>query len=92
MFKNLASLAVILAVAYWYWTGPYQDKHAPKSYQQKLVANGEKMMQCERGLGYQQGAGNQIAGSPETLCAKRFNFYQDLGQWHSYDDVRPDGE
>ncbi|NRB37976.1 MAG: hypothetical protein HRU20_05845 [Pseudomonadales bacterium] len=89
MFKNLISLAIIAAVGYWYWNGPYQDKVNP-SYTQKVEQNEKDLAACERGKSYISGAGGKSDGDPETACAKKLNLYFADGHWHSYDDVRPD--
>jgi len=89
MIRSLITLVIIIAVGYWYWSGPYQQKHHP-SYRQKLDANAEAMRMCLYGKAYAAGSGKNIVGDPEQLCAKKLNFYQENGEWHDYDDVQLD--
>lgn len=89
MLKNIIPLAIIIGVAYWYWSGPYQEKNNP-SYAQKLEVNNDAMSKCLFGKSYASGAGRGSAGDPGQQCAKKLNLYEEGGQWHSYDDIRPD--
>ena len=87
--KNLLSLAMLAAIGYWYWSGPFQDQKQP-SFEQKMELYDKHMASCLRGSAYASGAGHNIKGSPEKRCAKKYNLYLDQGKWYSYDDVRPD--
>ncbi|MCB1846212.1 MAG: hypothetical protein KDI04_02205 [Halieaceae bacterium] len=87
MLGRLISIAIIAAAAYWYWTGPYQQRVNP-SYEQKLRNNADEMRLCIRSGNYQLGATGVGAGNVEQRCAEKLNLYQHEGQWHSYDDVR----
>ena len=87
MLGRLISIAMIAAAAYWYWTGPYQERVNP-NYEQKLRKNAEDMRLCIRSGNYQLGATGVGNGNVEQRCAEKFNLYQHEGQWHSYDDVR----
>jgi len=89
MFGRLVPLLLIAAAGYWYWTGPYQQSMQPR-YEDKLRENRENMQRCLRGEAYMAGATGQGSGDPEKLCAEQYNLYQHDGQWHSYDDARPD--
>lgn len=80
---------MLLAAAYWYWTGPYQAKNHP-SYEARLQKNTENMGQCMRGAAYKAGATGSGDGNAEETCAKRFNLYEYEGKWHSYDEKRRD--
>jgi hypothetical protein len=88
MLQRILTVALLLGVGYWYWSGPYQQRVNP-GYEQKLRANAENMRQCIRGANYRLGATGTGEGNPEERCAAKFNVYQQDGQWHSYDDVRP---
>ena len=87
MLGRLITIAVIVGAAYWYWSGPYQERVNP-SYEQQLRKNAEDMRLCIRGGNYQLGATGEGRGDIEQRCAAKFNLYQHEGQWHSYDDVR----
>lgn len=89
MMRNLLILAVLGAVGYWYWNGPYQARHNP-SYAQKLDKNDAVMRLCIRTVNYKAGATGLNEGDPETVCANKHNVYFDEGHWHSYSDTRPD--
>lgn len=80
------TFAAIIAVAYWYWTGPYQESGNP-TYEDRLKQNAKNMRECLQGLNYRAGTGANT-GNPEENCANRYNVYQHEGQWHSYDDSR----
>lgn len=88
MLGRLVTIAVILAAAYWYWSGPYQQRVNP-SYEQRLESNNRNMRECIHGLNYQSGATGTAIGDPEEICAEKFNLYRHKGQWHSYADTRP---
>lgn len=90
MIGKIFSIAVIVAAAYWYWSGPYQDRTNP-SYEQRLQKHAEDMALCTRGAAYRLGAtgeGQGATGSEEE-CAQRYNLYLHEGRWHSYDEKRP---
>ena len=87
MFGRLITIAIIAAVAYWYWSGPYQERVHP-NLEQKLRKNAEDMRLCIRGGNYQVGATGSAGGNIERQCAEKFNLYQYEGQWYSYDEVR----
>ena len=84
--KMLTYFAII-AAAYWYWSGPYQNGKV-SSYDSEVQQNNEKMSLCVRGKNYNAGATGNVSGSPEEMCAAEYNFYEKDGQWHSYDSVR----
>lgn len=89
MLGRIFSIAVVIAAAYWYWTGPYQDRTNP-SYEQRLQQHAEDMALCMRGAAYKAGATGDGSGDAEESCARRYNLYQHEGRWHSYDEKRPD--
>ena len=80
-------LVVVAAVAYWYWSGPYQERVNP-SYQQKLRKNSEAMSDCVARKHYAATRSATNPGNLEELCAQELNLYEADGQWHSYDEVR----
>jgi hypothetical protein len=89
MFGRIIPLLFIGAAGYWYWSGPYQESMQPR-YEDKLRENRINMKQCLRGEAYLAGATGEGAIDPEKMCAEQYNLYQYKGQWHSYDDVRPE--
>jgi len=88
---KIATFVAIVATAYWYWSGPWQEKTHP-SYESILKQNAEKMSLCVRGAAYKQGAtGNGVNEEvARERCAEELNLYELDGRWHSYDMARPD--
>ena len=91
VFQRIIPLALIIGVAYWYWSGPYQDKINP-SHEAILEQNDKEMGECIRAAAYQHGATGTGLGSSAARqhCAQENNMYESDGHWHSYDMVRPD--
>ena len=89
MFERLLVFAIVVGAAYWYWTGPYQARVNP-SYGQKLQQNAQAMEDCRERRNYAAGRTLTQAGDLEEICAKELNLYFENGQWHSYEDSRPD--
>ena len=91
MLERFILLAAIIGAAYWYWSGPYQERVNP-SYEAMLKKNSEDMAECMRGAAYKLGATGVGAGpdSAEQACAKKYNLYQYEGRWHRYDMTRSD--
>lgn len=89
MFSKLLTLAVIIGACYWYWSGPYQERLNP-GIEKRLEINTRNMRECIYGLNYKAGSTGESEGNPQEACAEKFNLYQHEGQWHSYDDIRPD--
>ena len=87
MFERLLSVAMLIGLGYWYWSGPYQDRVNP-DMDARLGKYAEDMRSCVHGLNYKAGATGEGSGDPQIVCAKRLNLYLHEGQWHSYDDVR----
>jgi hypothetical protein len=91
VLERIIMFAVIVGAAYWYWSGPYQEKINP-GYEVTLDQNDENMKRCIRGAAYKQGTtGGGVGGSTASKqCAEKFNLYELDGHWHSYDTARPD--
>ena len=91
MLKSLIVIAIIAGAAYWYWTGPYREKHHP-DYATILQQNDENMAECVRAGSYKLGATGSGPGPELTQqqCAEKYNLYEEDGHWHSYDRARPD--
>lgn len=85
MFGRLLTIAVLVAAAYWYWSGPYQQQRHPDA-EHRLKADLENMRQCVRGLNYKVGATGIGEGNPEEICAEKFNLYYYEGEWRSNND------
>jgi hypothetical protein len=91
MIQRLLFLAVFLGGAYWYWSGPYQERINP-DYATILEENERKLEECIRAEAYRQGATGEGRG-PEPAreyCADKHNLYLHDGRWHRYDMSRPD--
>jgi hypothetical protein len=91
MLQRIIVVAAVIAGAYWYWSGPYQEKINP-SYETILEQNDEKMALCLRAAAYKRGStgsGPDAEGASEQ-CAKEYNVYEKEGRWHSYDLTRPE--
>ena len=86
MFSRLLSLAILLSVGYWYWSGPYQSQYNPTP-QQKLEQDIGQMRECIRGMNYSLGATGVVEGDPETVCAGKFNLYLYEGEWRSLSEL-----
>ena len=82
MFGRLLTIAILIAAAYWYWSGPYQQQRNPDAAH-KLEADLENMRQCVRGMNYKIGATGSAEGNPEEVCAEKFNLYYYEGEWRS---------
>ena len=80
MFGKIITAAVLIAAAYWYWTGPYQQQHSPDE-DTRLKQDIEAMNQCIRGMNYKVGATGMGEGDPEEVCARRFHLYYYEGEW-----------
>ncbi len=82
-------ICLLVGAAYWYFSGAYQRETHP-SYSDKLKNNAENMRSCMKKKKYAAGRTLTDPGNLEEICAQQYNLYFDGGQWHSYDDVRPD--
>lgn len=89
MFERILTIAIIAGVAYWYWSGPYQERTNP-SYGQRLQQNNRAMAECVERKTYAASRGAVSTSHMEEKCARELNFYFEEGQWYSYDDVRQD--
>ncbi len=87
MLERILTLAILAGGGYWYWTGPYQAQTNP-NYAQRQDTLQEDMKTCIHSMNYRQGAGANVRGIPEEVCAEKYNLYMgDDGRWHSFDDV-----
>lgn len=87
MFSRLLGAGILIAAAYWYWSGPYQDQHNPDA-DQRLTHDIEQMRECIRGKNYKVGATGISEGDPERICAEKYNLYLYEGQWRSAGEPR----
>lgn len=87
MLRQLLILAIVAAVGYWYWSGPYQERVNP-TYEQQLRQNSQNMHDCMYRKNYAGARMLKDAGDTETICSAELNLYQEDGQWHSYDATR----
>ena len=89
MIQRILAIAVFAGAVYWYWSGPYQARVNP-TYQQQLKKNNEEMAGCIRAEAFQLGATGRGLGEEQArqMCAKKFNVYEEDGNWHSYDALR----
>jgi hypothetical protein len=90
VLERIIMFAVIVGAAYWYWSGPYQEKIHP-GYEATVKQNDEDMEGCIRGEAYKQGTTGAGVGASTASkqCAEKFNLYELDGHWHSYDTARP---
>ncbi|MGB1140839.1 MAG: hypothetical protein ACPG1A_08065 [Halioglobus sp.] len=90
MIGRLIAIAAVIGAAYWYWSGPYQERVNP-SYETILATNAQNMAECMRAEAYKRGATGGGLGEEAALehCAEEFNVYEHDGQWHRYDMQRP---
>ena len=81
----------MIGAAYWYWSGPYQEKINP-SYEAIVKQNDDNMAQCIRASAYKRGAtgAGVDASEAQIQCAAQYNVYQHQGHWHPYDMTRPE--
>ncbi len=89
MLERLLTLAIIAGAAYWYWSGPYQDKVNP-SYSETLQQNNEAIAECMKRKKYAASRTTTHVGDVEAKCASELNLYSEEGQWYSYDKTRQD--
>lgn len=91
MLQRILPFLVIIGAAYWYWSGPYQEKSNP-SYEATVKQNDKAMAQCIRAAAYKRGSTGTGLGSSAAReqCAKQYNLYELEGHWHSYDSTRPE--
>lgn len=87
MANKLIILMIVLAGAYWYWSGPYQAGRQSGDAAQ-LQENSRNMKRCIRretsvaAASAMAGAG-VTAGDAQKLCAETYNLHLEDGQWHS---------
>lgn len=90
---KLAIFLAIMGIAYWYWSGPYQestqtleaDRLQDNAVTMQRCINEEERMQATGGV-----AGVGDVGSTgvdaERLCAEKNKLYLQDGNWHSDKD------
>ena len=89
MLRSIITVAVVVAIGYWYWSGPYQSKVNP-TYGEQMRQNSEAMRECIYNKKYAASRMVKNAGHTEEICSRELNLYMEDGQWHSYDDRRSD--
>ena len=85
--------AVVIGLAYWYWSGHRQDSTAALEADQ-LQRNAVTMQRCVNQEQRMQSAGGMAgladvgsAGADaESLCAEKNGLYQRDGHWHRKQD------
>jgi hypothetical protein len=90
---KLAIFLAIIGLAYWYWSGPYQESTQTLEADQ-LKENGvimqrciqqEQRMQTAGGLGGLGDVGS-TGRDAERLCAEKNNLYLQDGNWYRNHD------
>lgn len=88
---RLIVIALILALAYWFWNGPYQDM-TTESYQEHLQKNAQLIRHCLSAKDYRAGATGEPMGTAaeqQAQCAQKHKLYQYKGQWYDLGGKRP---
>lgn len=85
---KLLALTAVAVAAYWFYTGPYQSM-TEISYEDQLRINAENMRRCISSQEYVGSGGASVASSAKDVCAKKYNLYEESGNWHRYDQQRP---
>jgi hypothetical protein len=81
--SKLVKPLAFIGIAYWYWTGPYQDfANAPSTDEPKK--NAQIIAECvARGDFAQAGNYSDRRENPEYICANENNLYRNnAGEWH----------
>jgi hypothetical protein len=87
---RLVMLLAIIGLAYWYWSGPYQES-AGTTEAEKRRENAAIMQQCIRQEQRMEAAGG-LAGvggvgssgeDAQRLCAVKNNLHLQDGEWYS---------
>jgi hypothetical protein len=87
---RLAILLAIIGLAYWYWSGPYQnsaqtagaDRLQENAATMQRCINQEQRMQSTGGLAGLADVGNSGVDA-ERLCAEKHNLQKRDGHWYS---------
>jgi len=82
----MAKLAIFLAIvglAYWYWSGPYQESTRTANRLQENAVTMKRCIDVEQQL---RAAGASAELDVERLCAEKNNLYLRDGKWHSKAD------
>jgi type II secretory pathway pseudopilin PulG len=90
---KLAIILAIIGIAYWYWSGPYQqstqvseaDRLQDNAAVMQRCINQEQRMQSTGGLAGVADVGSSGADA-EKLCAEKNNLYKRDGDWYSRND------
>jgi len=87
---RLVIVLTLIGIAYWYWTGPYQnssltppvDDTMQNAEIMKRCITREKHMEAAAGLAGLGGVGS-TGEDAERLCADEHNLFKSDGEWHS---------
>ena len=93
MLLRLIVLVFIAMLAYWFWSGPYQDL-TTESYEARLLKNTKIMRRCLSSKEYYAGAtggSTDTAAEQEAQCAEKHGLYQHRGRWRNFKTKRPEG-
>jgi hypothetical protein len=77
-------LLAIIGIAYWYWSGPYED-FANTAPVDDPKENAEVMQLCIEHEDREEGLSGNLGSAgedPEGACAKKIGLYQMDGEWH----------
>ncbi len=85
--RSILIVGMVVAIGYWYWSGPYQERVNPTPAQ-KVRQNSNAMSDCIARKHYADTRMATDSGDLEQKCMQELNLYLEDGEWHSYDDVR----
>ena len=80
---KLAIFLALIAFAYWYWSGPYQES---KQEADRLRENAVIMKRCIDVEQRMRAAGASAEVDFESVCAEKNNLYLRAGKWHRKQD------
>ena len=86
---KLAMIAIILGIAYWYWSGSH-NRSTEDPEADRLQENAEIMQRCMNQERRMQSAGglagvadsDSAGADAETLCANEYHLEKRDGQWY----------
>lgn len=85
MIGKIVVSLIVVAVGYWYWSGPYQRDQVSQEERQLLenTRNMENCMHREASLGAARGITGVggMENNGQKLCAEKFKLYLHEGQW-----------